>query len=132
ARLGGRRAPPPEAPPAGRPEPHPPLDDVLRARHGAPPPPRAARALMPYPWPQLVLALAAYLIGSLSFATILVRLFRGVDVREHGSGNAGATNVLRTAGGNLAVATVALDVLKGTAAVLLMHRVTFDPRWAGL
>lgn len=87
---------------------------------------------MPYPFPQALLALAAYLIGSLSFATILVRLFRGVDVRKLGSGNAGATNVLRTAGGNLAAATMALDLAKGAAAVLLMRLVTYDPRWAGL
>ena len=87
---------------------------------------------MPYPWPQLVLALAAYLIGSLSFATILVRLFRGVDVRDHGSGNAGATNVLRTAGRGLAIATMALDLAKGAAGVLLMHLVSYDPRWTGL
>jgi|KBSSwiStaDraftv2_1062776.scaffolds.fasta_scaffold00016_147 glycerol-3-phosphate acyltransferase PlsY len=86
---------------------------------------------MSYPVPQAAALLGAYLIGSLSFATILVSVFRGVDVRAHGSGNAGATNVLRTAGKPLALATVALDLLKGTAAVLLMKLITFDPRWVG-
>lgn len=72
---------------------------------------------------------AAYLIGSLSFATILVKLFHGIDVRHHGSGNAGATNVLRTVGKRLAVATLLLDALKGAVAVLLMRFVTPDPAW---
>jgi glycerol-3-phosphate acyltransferase PlsY len=79
-----------------------------------------------------VLALAAaYLLGSVPFAIVLVRLFRGVDVRTQGSGNAGATNVLRTAGRPLAVGTMVLDVGKGVAAVLLMRSLTADPRWLG-
>jgi glycerol-3-phosphate acyltransferase PlsY len=85
---------------------------------------------MPHPLAEVLIVAAAYLLGSLSFATILVRLFRGVDVREQGSGNAGATNVLRTAGKPLAAATMLLDLAKGTAAVLLMRLATYDPRWA--
>lgn len=60
---------------------------------------------------------AAYLVGSVSWATVLVRLFHGQDIREAGSGNAGATNVLRTAGFALGLATLVLDALKGTAGV---------------
>ena len=79
-----------------------------------------------------ILALAAaYLLGSVPFAIVLVRLFRGVDVRTQGSGTAGATNVLRTSGRGLAVATMLLDVGKGVAAVLLMRATTYDPRWLG-
>ncbi|KAA0252579.1 glycerol-3-phosphate 1-O-acyltransferase PlsY [Acidobacteria bacterium ACD] len=79
---------------------------------------------------EVVLAsVAAYLLGSLSFATILVKLFLGIDVRDHGSGNAGATNVLRTAGRRLAVFTLLLDVLKGSLAVLGMRLLTPDPTW---
>jgi acyl phosphate:glycerol-3-phosphate acyltransferase len=74
---------------------------------------------------------AAYLIGSMTFATILVKIFKGVDIRTVGSGNAGGTNVLRTAGMPLAVATALLDVGKGVLAVCLMRAVTFDPRWLG-
>jgi glycerol-3-phosphate acyltransferase PlsY len=74
---------------------------------------------------------AAYLVGSLTFATILVRIFKGVDIRTVGSGNAGGTNVLRTAGKPLAVATALLDVGKGVLAVCLMKTVTYDPRWLG-
>jgi glycerol-3-phosphate acyltransferase PlsY len=76
--------------------------------------------------------LGAYLLGSLSFAVILVRVFRGKDVREEGSGNAGATNVLRTSGKLLAISTLLLDALKGTAAVLLMRALSPDPRWEGI
>ncbi len=79
-----------------------------------------------------ILALAAaYLLGSVPFAIVLVRLFRGVDVRTQGSGNAGATNVLRTAGKGLAAGTMLLDVGKGALAVFLMRAITYDARWLG-
>lgn len=80
---------------------------------------------------ELACLVAAYLVGSISFAVVLVRVFRGVDVRHEGSGNAGATNVLRTSGKRLATLTVLLDVGKGALAVLLMQAVTYDPRWLG-
>jgi glycerol-3-phosphate acyltransferase PlsY len=80
---------------------------------------------------ELACLVAAYLLGSISFAIVLVRVFRGVDVRHEGSGNAGATNVLRTSGKRLATLTMLLDVGKGTLAVLLMQSVTYDPRWLG-
>lgn len=80
---------------------------------------------------ELVAFVSAYLIGSISFAVVLVRVFRGVDVRGEGSGNAGATNVLRTSGKGLAVLTMLLDVGKGIVAVLLMQSLTYDPLWLG-
>lgn len=80
---------------------------------------------------ELVALAGAYLLGSISFAIVLVRVFRGVDVRREGSGNAGATNVLRTSGKGLAVLTMLLDVGKGAVAVLLMRSLTYDPRWLG-
>ena len=80
---------------------------------------------------ELACLVGAYLIGSVSFAIVLVRVFRGVDVRHEGSGNAGATNVLRTSGKGLATLTMLLDLGKGTLAVLLMQAVTYDPRWLG-
>jgi glycerol-3-phosphate acyltransferase PlsY len=80
---------------------------------------------------ELACLVAAYLLGSVSFAILLVRVFRGVDVRREGSGNAGATNVLRTSGKRLASLTMLLDVAKGVVAVLLMQAVTYDPRWLG-
>ena len=64
-------------------------------------------------------ALCAYLLGSLSFAVIVSRLFYHKDIRQFGSGNAGMTNVLRTFGKGAAAAVLTGDVLKGTAGVLL-------------
>ncbi|HEX2757676.1 MAG TPA: glycerol-3-phosphate acyltransferase, partial [Thermoanaerobaculia bacterium] len=61
---------------------------------------------------ELACLVAAYLLGSISFAIVLVRVFRGVDVRHEGSGTAGATNVLRTSGKGLATLTMLLDVGK--------------------
>ena len=66
--------------------------------------------------------LAAYLVGSIPFAFLLARR-RGIDLRRAGSGNVGASNVLRTSGVALAVLAVALDGLKGALAVLLAQGV---------
>jgi acyl phosphate:glycerol-3-phosphate acyltransferase len=65
-----------------------------------------------------IVAVVAYLLGSIPFGYILVRLFRGEDVRAIGSGNIGATNVARKAPG-LGAATLVLDAAKGFAAVYL-------------
>lgn len=64
-------------------------------------------------------AVASYLIGSISFAVIFTKLFSNTDVREHGSGNAGTTNVMRVAGKKAGILTFLCDALKGAAAVLL-------------
>ena len=67
----------------------------------------------------LLLALVvAYLLGSLSGSLLLGRL-RGVDIRRHGSGNAGGTNALRTLGWRFALAVVAIDIGKGAVAAAL-------------
>jgi glycerol-3-phosphate acyltransferase PlsY len=65
------------------------------------------------------IALAAYLLGSIPVGYLLVRIFRRQDIRTLGSGNIGATNVLRSEGKGLGAATFILDVVKGAAAVLL-------------
>jgi glycerol-3-phosphate acyltransferase PlsY len=80
--------------------------------------------------PPAVLVVAAYLLGSISFAVLVVRRKTGQDIRAEGSGNAGATNVLRAHGKKLAILVALLDVAKGAAAVFLMRLVTADPRWA--
>jgi glycerol-3-phosphate acyltransferase PlsY len=68
-----------------------------------------------------------YLLGSIPFGLILTRAAGGPDVRTIGSGNIGATNVLRTGRKGLAAATLLCDALKGTAAVLLaVHFATPD------
>jgi acyl phosphate:glycerol-3-phosphate acyltransferase len=76
-----------------------------------------------------MLALAflfGYLLGSIPFGVLLTRLAGGPDLRSIGSGNIGATNVLRTGRKGLAAATLACDVLKGTVAVLMVAAVADD------
>ena len=74
----------------------------------------------------VLIAAVAYLLGSIPFGLILVRVVRGEDVRLSGSGNIGATNVARTGGAKLGVATLLLDALKGYAgvafAIAVSHR----------
>jgi glycerol-3-phosphate acyltransferase PlsY len=67
----------------------------------------------------IVAAVVGYLLGSIPFGLLLTRLAGYGDIRDIGSGSIGATNVLRTGAKTLAAATVALDLLKGTAAVLI-------------
>ena len=65
---------------------------------------------------------AAYGLGSVSFSLLLVRRIAQRDVREMGSGNAGATNVLRTVGGTPALVVLVLDILKGIVPIVLGRR----------
>jgi len=67
----------------------------------------------------IAIAVAAYFLGSIPMGYLLVRVFRRQDIRSVGSGNIGATNVLRFGGKGLGAATFLLDVLKGSAAVWL-------------
>ncbi len=67
----------------------------------------------------VVVAILSYLIGSISFSIIFTKKFAGFDVREKGSGNAGTTNVLRTAGKFPALMTLICDVFKGVVAILI-------------
>jgi len=67
----------------------------------------------------VLIAVAAYLLGSIPTGYLLVRLFRHQDIRSFGSGNIGATNVFRSGGKGLGAATFILDVVKGAAAVYL-------------
>jgi glycerol-3-phosphate acyltransferase PlsY len=67
----------------------------------------------------------SYLLGSIPFGYLLVRIFRGQDVRQSGSGNIGATNVARSSPG-LGLLTLLLDALKGLAAVALARAIYPD------
>ena len=72
-----------------------------------------------YTWPFAVGALLAYLIGSIPFGLVLTKLAGYGDIRAIGSGNIGATNVLRTGNKTLAALTLALDAAKGAIVVLI-------------
>ena len=66
----------------------------------------------------IIVALVAYLIGSVRFSVIISKKMAGFDVREKGSGNAGATNMLRSVGTKAAVLTLLCDALKGVVAII--------------
>lgn len=67
----------------------------------------------------IVVLLLAYLLGSISFSFLFGKLLKGIDVRQHGSGNAGATNTLRVLGIVPALSVLALDIGKGVLGVWL-------------
>jgi acyl phosphate:glycerol-3-phosphate acyltransferase len=74
--------------------------------------------------------IAAYLLGGVPFGYLLVLIKTGQDVRDMGSGNIGATNVLRTTGRAFGILTLLLDIAKGWFAVWMMGRlVNNDPVW---
>ena len=82
-------------------------------------------------------ATVAYLLGSIPFTLVVGKLFFGLDPRQHGSGNLGATNALRVLGRRAALGVAALDIAKGAVAVLLAQLIMPLPPhgielgWAG-
>jgi glycerol-3-phosphate acyltransferase PlsY len=81
----------------------------------------------------LLAVVIAFLVGGIPFGYLLVRLKTGEDVRAMGSGNIGATNVLRTTGPAIAVTTLALDIAKGVFAVWLADKLSDgSPLWMSL
>ena len=72
----------------------------------------------------VVVVILAYLVGSLSWGYMLLRWRLGTDVRQHGSGRTGMSNVLRTGGGKMAALVFALDVGKGVLAVMMAKEAT--------
>jgi acyl phosphate:glycerol-3-phosphate acyltransferase len=78
----------------------------------------------------ILILIAAYLIGAIPFGYLIVKAKTGQDVRASGSGNIGATNVLRTTGRTAGIVTLVLDIVKGFVAVWLMAYFTAsDPLW---
>ncbi|MEI7024568.1 glycerol-3-phosphate 1-O-acyltransferase PlsY [Paenibacillus sp. y28] len=67
----------------------------------------------------IVPVVLSYLIGSISFSYLYGKLWKGIDIRQHGSGNAGATNTLRVLGKGPAITVLLLDIIKGVLAVFL-------------
>src|SRR5215471_20310248 len=87
----------------------------MRGRYAGGAPPMGPEVFLP------VAFVIGYLLGSIPFGLVLTRLAGTPDLRSIGSGNIGATNVLRTGRKGLAAATLILDALKGTVAVLAAY-----------
>ncbi|WP_213999506.1 glycerol-3-phosphate 1-O-acyltransferase PlsY [Arsukibacterium sp.] len=79
----------------------------------------------------VIMMFAAYLLGSVSSAVLVCQLFRLPDPRFHGSGNPGATNVLRLGGPVPAVLVLLFDILKGTIPVWGSYFLQIEPVWLG-
>lgn len=77
----------------------------------------------------LGLVLFSYLLGSISFSILISKKLIGTDIRQHGSGNAGATNTLRVLGKGPAIIVLILDLLKGSLAVALAYWLAPDSNW---
>ncbi|MBE2280404.1 MAG: glycerol-3-phosphate 1-O-acyltransferase PlsY [Ignavibacteriaceae bacterium] len=72
--------------------------------------------------------LFSYLIGSIPFAIIISKMVKGIDIKQHGSGNAGGTNVFRVLGWKWGILTIILDALKGVIAVVFISQLyLLDP-----
>jgi glycerol-3-phosphate acyltransferase PlsY len=69
----------------------------------------------------VLLLLAAYLLGSIPTGFLVAKAVKGIDIRDHGSGGTGATNVLRTVGKEAAIAVLLIDLLKGWLAIVLVR-----------
>src|SRR5438128_8995582 len=76
----------------------------------------------------IIVAAVGYFLGAIPFGFLLVRVFRGEDIRLSGSGNIGATNVARSGAKGLAIATLVLDALKGTVALLVTRALIPETR----
>ncbi|MBU0475113.1 MAG: glycerol-3-phosphate 1-O-acyltransferase PlsY [Bacteroidetes bacterium] len=73
----------------------------------------------------IVIVILSYLVGSIPTSIIVSKLVKGIDIRNHGSGNAGGSNVFRILGWKYGLAVIFLDALKGMIAVLLVSRLYF-------
>src|SRR5262245_43394874 len=76
-------------------------------------------------WPLLAIVILSYLVGSIPTSLIFSRLRKGIDIREHGSGNAGGTNVIRIFGWKAGVVVIALDILKGYVATMVVTKLMY-------
>lgn len=74
---------------------------------------------------ELILIIVAYLIGSIPTALIISKRFFGIDIRDYGSGNMGATNTFRVLGSRYGSIVMAIDMLKGISAVMLYNFLSY-------
>ena len=74
-----------------------------------------------------IIILLSYLVGSIPNSIIISKAVKGIDIRKHGSGNAGGTNVMRVLGWKHGLLVILLDALKGAIAVVLIARLHYGP-----
>jgi len=74
-----------------------------------------------------IIVILSYLIGSIPNSIIISKAVRGIDIRKHGSGNAGGTNVMRVLGWKYGLVVIFLDALKGAIAVVIISRLFYGP-----
>jgi len=77
----------------------------------------------------IIAVVISYLLGSISFSIVIAKWVKGIDIRNHGSGNAGATNTLRVLGKGPAIAVISLDIAKGIVAIWIGHWMAGDNEW---
>src|SRR5690242_930551 len=77
--------------------------------------------------PLVVIGVLSYLVGSIPTSIIVTKLARGVDIRKHGSGNAGGTNVIRVLGLRAGLVVIAFDIVKGYVATMLVTKLMSGP-----
>lgn len=81
---------------------------------------------------QALLLIASYILGSVPFGLLIVKSWKGIDIRKYGSGNIGATNVLRAAGKGPAAVVFVADVLKGLIPVIVARQLFPDAAWIAI
>jgi glycerol-3-phosphate acyltransferase PlsY len=74
-----------------------------------------------------IIVILSYLVGSVPNSIIISKAVSGIDIRKHGSGNAGGTNVMRVLGWKYGLTVIVLDALKGAIAVVIVSRLFFGP-----
>jgi glycerol-3-phosphate acyltransferase PlsY len=74
-----------------------------------------------------IVIVLSYIVGSIPTSIIVSRLMRGFDIRQHGSGNAGGTNVLRVLGWKIGMGVILFDLFKGVVATIFVARLFWDP-----
>jgi len=77
--------------------------------------------------PLAIVVVLSYLVGSIPTSIIVTKIARGIDIRNHGSGNAGGTNVIRVLGPKVGLLVIALDILKGYVATMLVVKLMYGP-----
>jgi glycerol-3-phosphate acyltransferase PlsY len=77
--------------------------------------------------PIAIISILSYLVGSIPTSIIVARIRRGIDIRQHGSGNAGGTNVIRVLGWKVGLFVIVIDIAKGLAATMVIARMMYGP-----